>query len=222
MRKYHLFLQIITVVVLLISCRKETSNEGGTSPGGGTPTDTTGTGGDTSNTGNTEVGNWKFISIHATVLQTTEYTQDSNAVKAVTSSDYTTENNSGTISFTGSTMTSNAVAFSINTNAKTYIYVNGTLADSLNFPLTSSIPPQSTSADYTKPGADSLYFQTGGLIDIGSGGALPSIPTGYKLQFNGSTMTMTTVYDDVSNETNQGIPEKVTTHAILVATLQKI
>jgi hypothetical protein len=221
MKKYHLFLLLFTAAVVIVSCRKETSNEGGpnTVPGGGT--DTTGAGGDTSNTGNTEVGTWKFISLHATVLQTTEYTENLLAVKAVTSSDYTTENNSGTVSFSGSVMTSNAVAFTINTNAKTLIYVNGTLANSLDFPLNTTISPHTTAANYQKIGSDSLYFQSGGLIDIGAGGALPSMPTGYKLQFTGNTMTMTTIYDDVTNDTNQGIPEKVTTHAVLVATLQK-
>jgi|GEM_PF-673669 len=217
MRKCHLFPLLIAVVVMSISCQKETSKEGG---GGGAPTDTTGnSGGDTSNT---ERGNWKFVSFHVTILQTNEYTQDTNEIKTITTTEYTTENNSGTISFNGSTMTTNAVTFSINTTANTLVYVDDVFADSLNFPITTTLTPQTTSADYKKIGADSLYFQSGGLIDIGTGWALPPIPLGYKLQLNGTTMTITTVYDNVTNQTTQGIPEKVTTHAVLVATLQKI
>src|SRR6266540_3520317 len=104
MRKYHLFPLLIAVVVMSISCRKETSKEGA---GGGTPIDTTGnSGGDTSGI---EIGNWKFVSFHVTILQTNEYTQDTNEIKTITTTEYTTENNSGTISFNGSTMTTNAV-----------------------------------------------------------------------------------------------------------------
>jgi hypothetical protein len=220
MRKYHVFLQIITVVMLLISCRKETSKEGGTSPVGGTPTDTTATGGDTSNTSNTEVGNWKFISLHATVLQTTEYTQDSNAVKSVTSSDYTTENNDGTIKFDGSKMTSTGLTYSVNTIAKGYSYFNGSPEDTVEAPFAFTLPPYSSTTPYKKVGTDSLYFDSG-AGSIG-GTSTQSVPAGYKLKFDGDKMTMTTKADEVKTELNPlGFTQTTTNHAAVVITLQK-
>jgi hypothetical protein len=231
MRKRNFCLLVIAAVAILTSCQKELSNESGVTPGTDStttppppvdsttpppPADSTPT-----NT-NTEVGTWKFISIHGTIAQTTEFSQASIAVKAISNSDYTTENNGGTVTFDGSTMTTNAVTFTINTTANTDIYYNGALFNSVPLPLNTTVPPQTSSATYKKIGTDSLYFPNGGLIDLGSGGVLPAIPSGCKLTFNGNTMTINAVYDDVSNETNQqGVPQKVTSHAVLVITLQK-
>jgi hypothetical protein len=118
-------------------------------------------------------------------------------------------------------MATHGIGFSINDNTYTYMYVSGVLLDSVAYPFSTAMQVQDTTAAYQKIGTDSLYFQSGGLISIVSGGTLPATPSGCKLKFSGSTMVMTTTYDGTSTDNSQGFPAQVTTHAVLEATLQK-
>ena len=215
MKKYYYLLFIAAVVLALASCQKELSGDGITNSGGPTPADTI------PNTTNTEVGSWKFISVSGTIAQTAEFSQAGSSIKGVTNSSFTSQNNAGTVTFDSTTMTASGVTLSVNTSAKTYLYMNGTLFDSLQTPLNQTVPPQNASSGYKKTGADSLYFQNGGFLNVLTGGLLPSAPSGCKITFVANIMKMTIVYDTVTTQDYQGIPAKVTMHAVLVATLQK-
>jgi hypothetical protein len=215
MKKYYHLLLIVSVVLGLASCQKEINGDAITGPGGGGPTP-----GDT--IPNTEVGNWKFISVSGTIAQTAEFTQAGSSIKGVTTSNFTSQNNAGTMAFDSVTMTATGVTLSVNTSAKTYVYMNGALIDSLQTPFDQTVSPQNASSGYKKIGADSLYFQNGGFLDVLTGGLLPAAPSGCKIKFEGDLMKMTIVYDTVTTQDYQGIPAKLTMHAVLVATLQKI
>ncbi|THU34269.1 hypothetical protein FAM09_24945 [Niastella caeni] len=210
MKKGYRWLFIATVILGMASCQKEIHGDAALNPG--TPADTI---------PGTEVGDWKFISLQGTIAQTTEVAQSGASLKGVSNTNFTSQNNAGTLTFDSATMTVNGLALSINTTAKTYVYMNGFLIDSLQAPLTHTITPQSTTAGYQKIGADSLYFQDGGLLNSLTGGILPSAPTGCKLTFEGNTMKITVAYDIVTTQDYQGFPAKVTMHAVLVATLQR-
>lgn len=217
MKKCYHWLFIIAIVLGSASCQKEINGDDMSNPGGGpAPGDTI------PNGTNTEVGNWKFISVSGTVSQTAEFTQAGSAIKGVTNSSFTSQDNAGTITFDSVTMTANGVTLTVNTSAKTYVYINGVLYDSLETPFNQTVPPQTASSDYKKIGTDSLYFQNGGFLDVLTGGLLPSAPSGCKIKFEGDSMKMTIVYDTVTTQDYQGIPAKVTMHAVLVATLQKL
>lgn len=217
------YLLLLTACMLAVAaCQKEISDEDVvTNPGTGTPADTIPNNPNNPDTTNKQIGTWKFVSVGGRVSQTAEFTQAGSAIKAVTTSDFTSQNNGGTITFDSSTMTANGITFSVNTAGKTYIYLAGVLYDSLNTPFTQTVSPQSATSGYKKIGSDSLYFQDGGLLTALTGGLLPSAPTGCKVAFTGNTMKMTIVYDTVTSQDYQGIPAKVTIHANLVATLQK-
>jgi len=222
MKKRNFLLLIAAFVFVLKACQKEKSQESGIDPGGTPPTDTLPVPGDTTggNT-NTEVGTWKFISVQGTGGQTAEFTQAGNAIKAVSASNFTSQNNAGTVTFDSSTMTASGITLSVNTTATTYFYQGGALVDSLNSPLNQTVPPQNASSDYTKIGTDSLYFQNGGFLDVLTGGLLPSAPSGCKVLFAGNTLKMTIVYDTVTTQDYQGVPANITLHSVFVVTLQK-
>jgi hypothetical protein len=95
------------------------------------------------------------------------------------------------------------------------------LYDSLQTPFDQTVPPQTASSGYKKIGADSLYFQNSGFLDVLTGGLLPSAPSGCKVTFEGNIMKMTIVYDTVTTQDYQGIPAKVTIRSVCVAILQK-
>jgi hypothetical protein len=217
-RCYH-FLFIAAIVIAMAACQKEVHEDATTTPttGGPAPADTIP---NTPGT-NTEVGSWKFMSLQGTGTQTAAFTQASQSVKATASSNFTSQNNGGSITFDSNTMTASSVTMAINTTAKTLVYLNGTLYDSLQTPINQTLPPQNATSAYQKIGTDSLHFQDGGFLNVLTGGMLPSAPTGCKLAFSGNTMKMTIVYDTVTTQDYQGIPATVTIHMVLVATLQK-
>jgi hypothetical protein len=216
MRKCYYLLLVIAFVMTAASCQKEVNGNEITPPAGGPlPNDSIPTGG-------TEVGSWKFVSLTGKIDQTAEFSQSGFSVKAVNSSNFTSTNNDGTITFNNSTMTASAITMDVNTTVSSDIYMNGVLYNSSQTPLNQTLPPQNASSDYTKIGADSLHFQDGGFLNAITGGLLPNTPTGCKLKFEGSNvMKMTTVYDTVTTQAYQGIPAKITLRAELVATLRK-
>jgi hypothetical protein len=219
MGTWRLLLIITAIAFYTISCQKDKSNEDGITPSPpvvGAPLPT-----DTNSAGNTEVGNWKFISLSGRLGQTAEFSQLGGAAKAVSSGTFTSQNNGGAVTFDNSKMTANQITMSVNTTAKTYIYLNGTLTDSMNTPLNQTLPPQSATSGYKKVGADSLYFADGGFLNVLTGGLLPATPSGCKLKFEGNLMKMTVVVDTVTTQNFQGVPAKVAVRAELIATLQK-
>src|SRR5687768_4035988 len=112
---YHLLL-IAALVIGLAACQKEINGDDITNPGGGpTPADTI-------PSTNTEIGTWNFISVSGTVSQTAEFTQAGISVKGVTTSNFTSQNNAGTVTFDSVTMTATGVTLSVNTSAKTLVY----------------------------------------------------------------------------------------------------
>jgi hypothetical protein len=216
MRKYFYSLFIAVIVLGLASCQKEINGEDITPPGGGpVPGDTI------PNSTNTEVGVWNFVSVSGTVSQTAELSQAGSSIKGVTATSFTSQNNAGTVTFDNVTMTASGVTFNVNTSAKTYIYMNGALYDSVQTPFNQTVPAQNATSGYKKIGTDSLNFQDGGFLNVLTGGLLPSAPSGCKITFAGNVMKMTIVYDTVTTQDYQGIPAKLTIHSVLVATLQK-
>jgi hypothetical protein len=222
MRSRNLLLFITALVFVFAACQKEVSDEDGTLPAGPPPTDSIPNQGDTSH-GNTssETGTWKFVSVQGILSQTAAFSQAGIAIKAVTASNFISQDNGGTLTFDGSTMTASGITLSINTTTNTYLYQNNLLLDSLKAPLNQSVPPQDASSGYTKVGADSLNFVDGSLLDALTGGLMPATPTGCKVSFSGDIMKMTIAYDTVTTEDYQGVPATITLHTVLVATLQK-
>lgn len=215
-----LLLLVVAWVFVMVACSKEKSNETGTPPGGTNPTDTL-PGDTTQGNVTTEVGTWKFIFVQGTGNQTAEFSQQGVALKAVSTSNFTSQNNGGTVTFDNSTMTATGITLSVHTTAPTYIYQGSTIVDSLQVPLDQTVSPQSATSAYTKIGTDSLNFANGGFLDLLTGGLLPNPPTGCKVSFNGNTMKMTIVYDATTTQDYQGVPANVTIHMVLVVTLQK-
>lgn len=219
MRKFYHLLLFVAFMIAVTSCQKEKSNEDGvTQPpptaGGPLPSDTT-------PTGNTEVGNWKFVNLNGTTANSAEFSQAGVAGKIENTGSFTSQNNGGTVTFNNSTMTANGITMAVNATTTTKTYLSGMLVDTRQTPLNESLPPQDATSAYTKVGADSLHFEDGGFLNALTGGLLPSTPTGCKLKFEGNLMKMTIIFDTITTQDYQGIPAKLRVHAQLVATLQK-
>jgi hypothetical protein len=207
MRNKNPFLLIASLVmIVMVSCSKEKSVDSLDAKGSG---------------GKTEVGTWKVFSMRGITSETIEYNDGFDDIKTVTTSDYTTDNNGGTIKFDGSTMTGTGITYSVDDIAKAYFYTNGTLEDSLEFPFAATIPPTNSKASYKKIGTDSIYVQAGVFSSVTSAGTSPSNAGGYKLAFDGDKMTMSAVADQSKVESNMGVSQRTTIHAVQIITLQK-
>ena len=209
------------LVFIFISCQKEASvelpnNSPGNNSGNG------GNGGNGGSGSGSEIGTWKFMFMHLTSSQAVEYKVGGDALKSVSTSDYITESNTGTVKFDGSTCTTSGIGYSVNTNSTTISYINGAPQDTIQLPFAVTVPPTDGTSQYKKIGTDSLYFQTGAIGTVGSGGTTQSTAAGYKLRYYGSdSMTMTYIYGDVELTVVSGLSTKTTTNATAVISLKK-
>jgi hypothetical protein len=195
------------VLVVLASCSKEKSVDTSGGSGGGS-------------TGS-EKGTWNIVNMRGITNSTITLNDGVDEVKTVTISDYTTQNNGGTIKFDGSTMTGTGITYSVDDIATAYFYTNGVLEDSLDAPFAASIPPTDSKASYKKIGSDSIYVQSGVFTSVGSGGTTQSSAGGYKLKFDGDKMTMTAAVNQTKVELNMGITQRTISQAVQIITLQK-
>jgi len=206
---------------VFISCQKEASvelpnNSPGNSGGNG------GNGGSGGSSSGSEIGTWKLISLHVSSTQSVESKAGSDAINAVTVSDYTTENNTGTLKFDGSNCITTGLGYTVNTTSTTTMYLNGAPGNTFPFPFSVAVPPTDGTSPYKKIGTDSLYFQTGLLSTVNSGGTVQNTAAGYKLRYYGTdSMTMTSVYDDVQLIISGGTSAKSSFHAVIVGSLKK-
>ena len=202
-------------LLLFYSCGKDGSvDTTNVTPGGST-------GNGNANGSGAEVGNWKFISFHEVTSQTVEVNTGNDAIKTVTTRDYTSENNAGNIRFDGSAMFFTRVAFTVNTMAQVSYYTNGVFNVTQQVPFTGALPATTSTAYYKKIGADSLYFAVGVVTGLGLNGSVETKPAGYKLKFDGNKLYLTLAINETTTQTDGGITQKVITNTTNISTLQK-
>lgn len=134
-------------------------------------------------------GTYKFKYISA---QTTSSVTGSLGDKAITTSDYTTTNNGGTVVFGNNTLSATALTYSVDTDAEAYLYDGATLLDSIRYPFSFTLPPSNSSGQYKLIGADSIYFPQGSITSAVDGnGSYVSGPSGGRYKMNGNLLTLT-------------------------------
>jgi hypothetical protein len=202
MNRSKLLLIVSTLLITCTACQKELHFE------------------DSNSTGS-EIGAWKFISMQSIMNVTFEGEQNGLDMKVVTTSDYTTIDNGGTITFDSSQMTTAGLTYSINAMAKAVIYVAGIPVNNTDIPLTGTVPPTDDTGNYEKFGADSMYVQSDALAVIDPSGVLQNSGLGFKLKWNGNQMTMTTRVQATTDEEYMGIPVKANADITAVFTLEK-
>jgi hypothetical protein len=211
MKKNSLYFLVAALSLLAVGCQKELSVDslnGG--PGGG------GGGG-----GNSAlIGTWKFLELSAKTEADVRVSDGVDTERALTRSEYTTKNNKGTVSFDGSKMTSTGLGYDIDATAITYLFSNGVLVDSLDFPFTFSIPSSSGESKYKAIGSDSLYFESG-FFTVPGTDPQATQASGARYKIEGNIMTMTTAAANTTTQTQQGITTTQNNKVTGVIKLQK-
>lgn len=198
MKKSILLLSAFSVSAFFVSCKKDSSSPGGSADIQGT---------------------WSFQSMEVTSSSTQEYTESGETTKTITTTNYITEDNTGTIVIDASKMTSSDLAYTINTTAHANIYSNGSLISTTDFPFNFTTPSSSGSATYTSVSADSVHFDGGSLFM--SGVATDVTPSGAKINVQGDILYMTQYVNQTVTQDVYGLPVTTTTDAKVIVKLQK-
>jgi hypothetical protein len=164
-------------------------------------------------------GSWNFISLDVQGTSTEEFNDGSADQKTVTTSIYTTENNTGNLFIDASSMSSNNISYSINTTSSSDYYVNGMFIKSFEVPFSFSAPPSNGSCTYKIINADSIYFENGNVFL--SGVSQATIPCGAKLKREGNTLFMTVNLSQSDIQVISGINIQNTVTAVTRIKLQK-
>jgi hypothetical protein len=165
-------------------------------------------------------GTWTFMGMHATTSATAVDSGIGFSSKDITTSDYQTTANGGTMTISGNTMTGAGITYTANIIAFASEYEDGVLIDTFSTSIPFSVPATNSSSTFEVIGKDSIHY-TGTNI-FGSAGSGTPASTGSKFSVSGNILTLTSVVakDTVSNI---GTGETLTQHetATVVATLQK-
>lgn len=220
MRKVFILLAAVVSSFTIISCQKEVEVTGLDLGTGNTGS----TGGNTGNTGNTGsigdiTGVWKFINLHAKTIATNQVSAAGVNVKTVTTTEYTSQDNSGTITIEPANLAYNNLSYNIKAIAYATVYDNGVLADTFSFPFEAAVPPISNRAAYTRIGSDSLYFQAGSVFM--NGVSQPTQPTGAKLRREQDKLFIIQRVNQTTTVTEQGQTTVANQQAEVTITLQK-
>ncbi|WEK34610.1 MAG: hypothetical protein P0Y53_19155 [Candidatus Pseudobacter hemicellulosilyticus] len=193
MKRIPLFLSALLVLLILgSSCQKEvsfqqpTANNGNNSGGGGDDDDSPG------ESNPALLGDWDFKEMTAKTRSEITMPSGSNSTRTVTTSEYTTENNQGKISFT-TTLANSAMGYTVDGTMSMEVWVNGKKDEtmSMQIPMMSIIPLTTSSTPYKLIGTDSIYFKGGGLMEMPNGASEAIQPGGAKYKIDGKKLTLT-------------------------------
>ena len=201
-------LLVITLALFVTSCQKEISADTLGNSGNGN-----GNGGNGGNNTNNIAGDYDYVGMLAHTVSTVTATQAGMTMKAVTTANYNTISNLGTVKITANQMISTGVGYSVDTTINSKTYIDGVLVDNSDVPFTFTSPPTSATSNYVRNSADSITMQGGFGVPDPTGGSTPVGDIGAKLSWHGDTLFMKVNTTVTKNITQAGVP------ATLVATI---
>jgi hypothetical protein len=164
--KRNLFLMLSFILVILASCGKDKTNP----------------------ESNAIQGTYKLKSLSAKTNSTITGT---DGEKEITTSDYISINNAGTILIDASNFTATGLSYEINTTSTTSFYQDNEFVDSFSMPFNVIIPATNSGAPYKLIGADSIYFQNGSMTSgIAGNGSIQTGGNGGKYTLSGNLLTI--------------------------------
>lgn len=207
MKKSAVACTLIILIVSIVSCQKEIEIEG-FGP---------------ANIDSALIGKWKFVSMSVSSEVTDELNDGTESVKTITSSDYVTTNNKGSVIIDSKTMTVKDLSYDLETIVTVDYYSNNAYVETFLVPLTYSIPTSNYSSNYKRIGTDSLNFPGGALIMAeGETTGIDFAPGGYKyLLSDENHLTLVSILRQEDKQYNNGISRKITRSALLQTILEK-
>jgi hypothetical protein len=160
-------------------------------------------------------GNWKLLDLQADTYAEVIINGSSPEVKTVTTSNYTTIENVGTVLVDASNFNSVGIGYKVASTATAKTYSGGALVSTNTQPVNATQAPSNGVSAYRLFGADSIAF-TGGTF-----GTTSTTPSNAKIALNGNIMTLTSGLSVNKQITQGGIPYTQIQKATAVYRFQK-
>jgi hypothetical protein len=202
MKKTYL---LIALIIFFTACQK-----------GIEPFDDTGS----TSTGNDIKGTWNFVSLTGNTQTTAEYADSGIDYKTISKSNYVSTNNTGTITFGDSTLSSANISYKVSSEVAGFDYQNDILIDSTQIPFSITVDSSNSSGTYKLIGSDSIYFPQGTFISF-SGSTTQAAPAGGKISLNGNMLTITQLLNKDTTQQIAGIPYRTIETGTFNILLQK-
>ena len=188
-------LLVSSLIIAFASCQKEKDLQPGTGGSGNT---------------NSIVGNYDFVGMVAHTQSTVTVSDQGQQLKSVTTSDYVTKQNVGTVNITATDFITNGLGYSIDTVMNVKTYIDNVLFDDSDVPFVGTIPPSSSSSPYTQVAADSIAVIGAFGASLDPSGSTPTGPVGLKLSWAGDTLLLRTNSSFTQNVAQNGVPGVLT------------
>ena len=167
-------------------------------------------------------GNYKFLYISLQAQSTGQQSGGGQTLKTITNTNYKTVGNSGTVTFTKDSIFSKGVGYTANTISSSYVYENGTLTDSLSFPLVETYPPSNSSTKFDVIGQDSIVFHGGYLFTGLGGNTTVAPPSGGRFSFKGDTLFLTSkVSQTLPPQTSGGVTVTQSASGLIIIAMSR-
>jgi hypothetical protein len=163
-------------------------------------------------------GTWSFNGIHAKTSSSATDVQGGIQYTTVTTSEYITTANLGTVRISGNTMTGSNISYEANMNIFVIDYEDTNLVDSFSTSMPVNVPPTNSTSTFEVIGADSIHYTSSGLPGSGGSGIAA---TASKFSIEGDIMTLTSHV--VQDKVFDTLGVVITQHdeAFVVTTLKK-
>lgn len=206
MRNKWIALFILALVMAVFSsCQKEISGEGILPD----PSD------------NPLLGTWKLIDNNVQSSVSQELTDDIGTISNISTFDYITTNNKGSLTFELDKMLGKQLSFDVAGTINSEIYVNGFFVESFETPVSGSAPPSTTSNPYVLIGTDSIYCENGSFLEIEGADSSVTVPTGFRFTITDNRLVLTNHTVTSEESTEEGITTKTDSEITVVTTLEK-
>jgi hypothetical protein len=140
-------------------------------------------------------GNYKFVSISAETESEMKYSENGIQFRDVTTSQYTSVDNKGTMKIAPDVMETVGIGYTISSTATLKSYEDGELIYTFDSPFNYTLPSSSSTTKYKQVSADSITYE--GTSFLGgpsqtSGGGSKFYVDGNKLIFKGTSSKVST------------------------------
>ena len=164
-------------------------------------------------------GDWTFEGFNAQTSSTDIDNEGGEIFKTVTTSNYTTTSNGGTVNISGNTMTGTGITYSANMQVFVSDYDDDVLDDTLTTFLPINISATNSVSTFDVIGSDSIHYTSASMF--GSGGNGSPASDGAKFSISGDILTLTSsvIQDKVIDTLGETITQHET--ATVVATLKR-
>jgi hypothetical protein len=203
---------LLLLIAFLSSCTKEESIDSGSGSGSGNPSSGAGI-----------QGNWKLVSISGASGFSTVENTGGVETKAEIVLRFASQNPVGIYNITSSLFKGVGVGYDYNGTLYMREFENNVIQFEDSSDMNLNIPPSNSESKYKLIGADSIYFDAGGIVAPTAPGSTPAATTGvgckYKLEGKRLTFIMKTSIPQLMNQ--NGITLMVTQNADVNIVLEK-